>query len=98
MSDEPSQTSTHDEADAQQEAQPDDSEPSPERQAELRAAYGANVAAGKAPYENVDIRTLRELSWVMRERGWSGDEILVVNQERANLSGATLHANLSETD
>jgi hypothetical protein len=27
--------------------QPDDSEPTPERQAELRAAYAANVAAGK---------------------------------------------------
>jgi len=33
--------------------EPDDSEPSPERQMELRAAYEANVAAGKAPYEGV---------------------------------------------
>jgi hypothetical protein len=30
---------------------PGDREPTPERQAELRAAYEANVAAGKAPYE-----------------------------------------------
>ena len=35
-----------------------DSEPTPERQAELRAAYEANVAAGKAPYEGVELRTL----------------------------------------
>jgi hypothetical protein len=36
------------------ETKPDDSEPTPERQAELRAAYDANVAAGKAPYEGRD--------------------------------------------
>lgn len=40
---------------------PDTSAPSPERQAELRAAYEANVAAGKAPYAGVRITTLSEV-------------------------------------
>jgi hypothetical protein len=40
--------------------QPDDSEPSAERQAELRAAYEANVAEGKAPYAGAAIRTRGE--------------------------------------
>jgi hypothetical protein len=53
--------------------QPDDSEPTPERQAELRAAYEANMAAGQAPYAGVAIRTRGELQWVMRERAWSTD-------------------------
>ena len=47
---------------------PDDREPSPEQQAELRAAYEAKVAAGKALYADVLIKTLGELRWVMRER------------------------------
>jgi uncharacterized protein YjbI with pentapeptide repeats len=75
--------------------EPDDSEPTPERQAELRAAYDANVAAGKAPYEGVRIRTLDELSWIMRERDWSGEQY-ARGRDRANLSGAFLEAaNLS---
>jgi hypothetical protein len=41
--------------------EPDDSEPTPERQAELRAAYEKNVAEGKASYEGVAIRTRGEL-------------------------------------
>ncbi|MGZ3601809.1 MAG: hypothetical protein ACXWQ5_19425, partial [Ktedonobacterales bacterium] len=52
--------------------QPDDTEPSVERQTELRAAYAANVAANKPPYADVRIRTRGELFWVLRERGWSG--------------------------
>jgi hypothetical protein len=71
-------------------AQPDDSEPSPERQAELRAAYEANVTAGKAPYAGVPIRTHGELNWVGRERRWSGEFNLPEASERANLSGANL--------
>jgi hypothetical protein len=56
------------------EEKPDDSKPTPERQAELREAYDANVASGKAPYAGVSIRTLDELSCIMRERDWSGGE------------------------
>ncbi len=50
--------------------QPDDSEPSPERQAELRAAYEANVVSGKPPYAGVAIHTRGEINWIVKERGW----------------------------
>jgi hypothetical protein len=69
--------------------EPDDSEPSPERQAELRAAYEANVAAGKAPYEDVEFYRLDELQWVIRERVWSGEPV-AGGKERANFRGAGL--------
>jgi uncharacterized protein YjbI with pentapeptide repeats len=72
---------------SEQQNAPDDSEPSPERQAELRAAYEANVEAGKAPYDAVAIRTRGELHWVMHEREWSG-ELEAEGKERANLTGA----------
>lgn len=52
--------------------QPDDSDPAPERQAELRAAYEANVSAGRPPYTDVQIRSRGEVMWILRERGWSG--------------------------
>jgi hypothetical protein len=79
---------------------PDDSEPSPQRQAELRAGYEANVAAGSAPYAGVHIGTRGELRWVMQERRWSGTPAaLPEGYERANLSGADLDmANLSGAD
>jgi hypothetical protein len=70
---------------------PDDREPTRERQAELRAAYEANVAAGKAPYAGVRIRTRGELTWIMQERRWSGELFLPEGYERANLSGANLY-------
>jgi uncharacterized protein YjbI with pentapeptide repeats len=81
--------------------EPDDREPTPERQAELREAYEANVAAGKAPYAEVWIGTRGELQWIMQERKWSGesgsDSELPEGYERANLSGAGFaDANLSE--
>ncbi len=76
--------------------QPDDSEPSAERQAELRAAYEANVAEGNAPYAGAAIRTQGELSWVMEERRWSNAFPLPAGYVRANLSGANLgSANVS---
>lgn len=75
--------------------EPDTSEPTPERQAELRAAYDANVAAGKPPYEGVVVDTLGELKWIIRERAWSigfGPPA----EQHANLRGANLGgANLS---
>lgn len=77
--------------------EPNDSEPSPERQAELRAAYEANVAAGKAPYGGVSIGTRQELSWVLLTHGWEG--LLPEHAEQqgrfvrvAELNGADLHS------
>ena len=49
---------------------PDDSVPSPERQAQLRGRYEANLAVGNAPYAGVDIRTRGELHWILQERQW----------------------------
>jgi hypothetical protein len=75
---------------------PDDSEPSEGRKAELRAAYESNVAAGKAPYEGVNIRTRGELSWVSQERGWVAED---EEAPASNLSGADLSwANLCGVD
>ena len=72
----------------------------PERQAELRAAYERNLAAGAAPYASVHIRSRAELEWVLTERGWDTrkDTFLVKNVllpqgitvERADLRGAML--------
>jgi hypothetical protein len=53
--------------------QPDDTAPTPERQAELRAAYEANVAAGRPPYANVRLRSRGEVRWILQDRGWSGE-------------------------
>jgi len=53
--------------------QPDDTTPTPERQAELRAAYDANIAAGRPPYANVRLNTRGEVRWILQERGWSGE-------------------------
>jgi hypothetical protein len=78
--------------------QPDDREPTPERQAELRAAYDANVAAGRAPYEGVEIRTRGEVQWILLERGWLGEQQITYERERVNLSRADLGGtNLSGT-
>jgi uncharacterized protein YjbI with pentapeptide repeats len=76
---------------------PDTSEPTPERQANLRAAYEANVAAGKPPYQGVPIRTLGELQWILRERGWSvAHGIPKKGKQHPNLRGADLrYATLS---
>jgi hypothetical protein len=50
--------------------QPDDAEPSLERQAELRAAAEANIAAGRPPYQEVNVRTRGELHWIVTQHGW----------------------------
>jgi len=65
-----------------------DREPTPARQAELRAAYEANVAAGKSPYDGVAMRALGEVLWIMRERDWVGEPLPA--RARTNLSGADL--------
>jgi hypothetical protein len=46
--------------------------PSPERQAELEAAYERQKETD-APYRGVKIRTLGELQWIMQKRRWSGE-------------------------
>ena|GEM_PF-1056192 len=69
---------------------PDISEPNPERQDELRAAYKANVATGKPPYEKVKIRTLGEVHWILRERDWSVDVFLPQGKQWPDLRGANL--------
>ncbi len=52
------------------EEKPDDSEPTPERQEELRASYEKNVAAGRAPYADVQVRSWGELLWIAQVRHW----------------------------
>lgn len=86
---------------ADAEDHPDDSEPTPERQAQLRAAYERNRHGPGTFYERVfAIRTRGELSWLMREQGWSGDvddrhasRVLLggVSFQRANLRDAHLY-------
>jgi hypothetical protein len=79
-------------------AQPDSREPGAQRQAELEAAYTANLRAGKPPYAGVRIDTLGELSWIVQARGWSGDPAELEDQEpgsrpdlrEASLRGAML--------
>src|SRR5258706_13884357 len=94
-------------ADEAKSGQPDDREPTPERQAELQAVYEANMAKGKAPYEGVRIDTRGEVLWIMRERGWVGEygenRAGPANLRGAIFSGANLGdvklvaANLSNT-
>lgn len=73
---------------------PDDSEPTPKRQGELRAAYDMNVAMERDPYADVEIRTLGEVLWIQRERGWATDEVHFrkhrADFNRAHLSAANL--------
>ncbi len=54
--------------------EPDDSEPTPERQAELRAAYEANARVGKPSYSGVVIETRGEVNWIVQERGWRRED------------------------
>jgi Pentapeptide repeats (8 copies) len=64
--------------------QPDDREPSVERQAELRDQREKNEDRGKPPYAGVLVRTRGELQWILREHDWSGS--VTVPGKRANLS------------
>jgi hypothetical protein len=70
--------------------EPDTSEPTPERQAELRAAYEANVAAGRSPYDGVPIGTLGELRWILCERDWSVNIGLSPDKQRPDFRNADL--------
>jgi uncharacterized protein YjbI with pentapeptide repeats len=76
--------------------EPDDTEPTPERQAELRDAYERNVAAARPPYAGVNIRTRGEVRWIFRERHWSGGLQLSPDEQRPDLRQADLsYANVS---
>src|SRR5690348_15434993 len=85
---------------------PDNSEPSPERQAELRTAYEKNSVGGKPPYAGVVIRTRGEVNWIVRERGWRAGGFDTFDQaidfRRVGVDGAVLSrldlsfANLSD--
>ena len=68
--------------------QPDDHEPSAERQAELEAAYEAQQDTD-APYTGVRIQTLGELHWVMAKRRWVGELHLPEAWNWPNLRGDT---------
>jgi hypothetical protein len=77
----------------------DISEPTPERQVQLRADYDANIAAGKPPYEDVWILTLGELGWVLRERDWSVASPPLKGKQSPDLRGAKLGVvNLSRVE
>src|SRR5579859_8153828 len=99
MADDPSAQQHTQEHEQQAASSRDAGEPTPERQAELRAAYEANVAGGRAPYASVGIGSRAEVEWIYRERHWSGELLLKLDEERPNLSGADLsEANLSGAD
>src|SRR5260221_6329060 len=81
-------------------SQPDDTEPAPGRQAELRAAYRQNREATDVRKMVFHIRTRGELLWFLREHGWSGEvddqrasrvALFWVNFFRVNLRGIHLY-------
>lgn len=81
--------------------QPDDSEPTTERQAELTVAYARNRQGIRNRQQHVfAIRTRGELYWLMREQDWSGEvdnrhearvRLAGVSFNRANLRGMHLY-------
>ncbi len=73
-------------ANDEQQQQPDTSEPSDGRKAELEAAYEQQKDTD-APYKDVRIGTLGELQWIMQQRKWSGEFNLPNGMQRANLAG-----------
>src|SRR5262249_50221870 len=81
----------------------DDTPPTAARQAELRAAYEANVTVGQPPYAGVAIRTRGELAWLMAERGWSGEhdaytvKYVLAPRGQSSIPADLRNANLSHT-
>jgi hypothetical protein len=76
---------------------PDDSEPTPERQAELQVAYVANVQAGKPPYAGVVIGSRSELAWILGERGWQTHDAATLSN-MPDLRGTALRGDLQGVD
>jgi uncharacterized protein YjbI with pentapeptide repeats len=79
--------------------EPDDTEPTLDRQQELREACAKNREQRKAPYTGVHVQTKGELLWIMREQGWSGEQTALDSQQpnfnhaifaSANLRGVKL--------
>jgi uncharacterized protein YjbI with pentapeptide repeats len=68
-----------------------------EREAALRAAYEANIAAGKPPYAGVRFQSKAELEWVIARRGWDVTHNYYVVKYVLKPKGATaIDANLRE--
>jgi len=79
--------------DAKQASESGDSKLSAERQTELKTAYEANLAAGRAPYAEVRFMTRNELEWVMHERDWPLKTPNTIPPENpANLSQSVLRS------
>jgi len=75
--------------------EPNDTEPTPERQTELREAYERNIAADRPPYAGASIHTRGELRWILRERHWSGEALMSTEERRPDLRQIDLsYANL----
>lgn len=103
MSDEQDQSSTDDSTNEPPPGRDVNDEPTPKRQAELRAAYVANNMAGKPPYGGVVISTRGEVDWMVKERGWGtgGFESFeeAINFRSARFSAAALsHINFAHAD
>jgi len=81
---------------------PDDREPTLERQAELAEGYARNRSKSGFRERIFAIRTRGELSWLIRQQGWSGGiedsppdrliRLCVVNFYGANLQGVRLYS------
>ncbi len=78
--------------------QPDDSEPTPERQAELRKVYEVNVAVGKPPYAGVVIGSRGELDWIIRVRGWKAVEEAQSRSDLPDLREAGITGDMRQID
>lgn len=74
--------------------EPDDSEPTLDRQADLEAAYEANVKAGKPPYARVAVLTRGELVWIINKRLWATTPDRAKGQDRPDLRGIELYGAL----
>jgi len=77
---------------------PDDSAPTPERQAELRQVYEANIAAGEPPYAGVVIGTRGELKWIIGERGWRISGQAYTRRDLPDLRNTGIVADVSNMD
>lgn len=78
--------------------EPDDSEPSSDRQAELRAVYEANVKVGKPPYTGASIRTRGEFNWIVRERRWRTTSVYTIDDTIDLRDTGIVRAVLKEVD
>ena len=76
-------------------SEPDLTDPSDERKAELRTAY---EEGSDSPYQGVHIGTLGELYWIFAERNWSGTPDLPEGMTRPNLTKVDLSPYLSGTN